>query len=80
MVSRVGPFFMGKMVNKLSYDQKNRLIEVKLTKGLLIFTWDEYTRGIERGKRALRQRQWEKYAKGKQDPGDMHRGSDGRDL
>ena len=56
---------MGKMTNKLSYDQKTRLIEVKLAKGLLIFTWEEYTRGIERGKRELRRRKWERYADGK---------------
>jgi len=65
---------MGKMVNKLSYDQKNRLIEVNVGKGILVLTWEEYTRGIERGKRALRQRRWEKHAKGKQNPGDLHRG------
>jgi len=62
---------MGKMLNKLSYDQKNRLIEVNVGKGILIFTWEEYVRGIERGKKALRQRRWEKAAKAKQDMGNM---------
>lgn len=62
---------MGKMVNKLSYDQKNRLIEVKVGKGLLIFTWEEYTRGIERGKAALRRRKWERYAEGKPAKGNV---------
>ena len=53
---------MGKMVNKLSDDQKTRLIEVNVGKGILIFTWEEYTRGIERGKRELRRRKWERNA------------------
>ena len=52
---------MGKMLNKLSYEQKSRLIEVKVGKGILIFTWEEYVRGIERGKAALRQRKWERF-------------------